>query len=118
MLGASLPDAQHALIDERKVTGYLLSTVHSGGRSKARFFQHLGFEPAGWLEFAAALREHAFNNPIVAIVDSAYGTRLVVDGILNSPSGRSAQVRVVWFIDRGTQTPRLVTAYPLRRSQR
>lgn len=32
---------------------------------------------------------------------------------MQSPDGRLPQVRAVWIVDTGKDTPRLVTAYPL-----
>ncbi|HEY4722670.1 MAG TPA: hypothetical protein VII92_12530 [Anaerolineae bacterium] len=38
-----LPDRESAYIPASKLTGYLLSSTHSVGRSKAKFFLALGF---------------------------------------------------------------------------
>jgi lysophospholipid acyltransferase (LPLAT)-like uncharacterized protein len=38
-----LPNYENAVISETKITGYLLSTKHRDGRSKAEFFTRLGF---------------------------------------------------------------------------
>jgi hypothetical protein len=37
-----------------------------------------------------------------------------VEGPLLAPDGRSPNLRAVWFIDNGQDTPRFVTAYPLK----
>lgn len=41
-----------------------------------------------------------------------FGTSYTIAGSLGMPDGRSAQVRVIWFIETGERIPRLVTAYP------
>jgi len=52
----------------------------------------------------------------VEMVDSAHGEKYVVDGRVSSHTEKSGQrmVRTVWIIDRGSDAPRLVTAYPRR----
>lgn len=40
------------------------------------------------------------------------GSKYVVEGRIEGPSGRSAMVLSVWIIDHGSDAPRLVTAYP------
>ena len=34
---------------------------------------------------------------------------------MKTPDGRAPRLRSVWFIETGADTPRFVTAYPLRR---
>jgi hypothetical protein len=43
---------------------------------------------------------------------TAYGVRYTVEGELTAPGGRVVNVRSVWFVDHGSDAPRLVTAYP------
>jgi hypothetical protein len=49
-----LPNAQNAVVDERKVREYLLSPSHPVGRFKAKFFGSIGFAPEGWSGFVTA----------------------------------------------------------------
>lgn len=49
--------------------------------------------------------------------ETAFGVRYVVVGILSTPDGRGPTVRTVWFIEHGEEIPRLVTAYPAKRSE-
>jgi hypothetical protein len=46
---------------------------------------------------------------------SPFGKRYVVESIMNTPVGRTPVLRSVWFIETGAETPRFVTAYPVRR---
>jgi hypothetical protein len=109
-----LPGRESASIERRKVLEYLLSLDNPDGRSKARFFIRVGFDPADWLAFADARREHAFAHEVCAVNDSRHGTRYIADGPLETPSGRRPLVRTVWIIEHGTRAPRLVSAYPLK----
>jgi len=54
-----LPNAQNAIVDERKVREYSLSPSHPVGRFKAKFFESVGFPPEAWSEFMDALQRLA-----------------------------------------------------------
>lgn len=107
-----LPKRDHAVVAEAKINGYLLSTSHPYGRHKAAFFKHFGFDTESWEVMAAALRAHAEQCDVVRTDETEFGTRYVVEGQLKTPDGRAPIVRVVWFIEKGDNRPRLVTAYP------
>ena len=110
-----LPNAQNARIEREKVTDYLLSTTSPRGRSKAVFFLSFGFSMEQWQGFAEALRVHGAAHEAVKVVETVHGSRYHVDGMLEAPDGRDPQVRTVWQLDAGSDSPRLITAYPLRR---
>jgi hypothetical protein len=110
-----LPNREHAVVPREKVADYLLSTMHRDGRHKAAFFGGFGFDADHWQGLADALLRHASDHDVAKLEDSPFGTRYVVEGTMAMPDGRHALVRTVWFIDTGADTPRFVTAYPLRR---
>lgn len=110
-----LPNAERARVEREKITGYLLSTISPRGRSKAVFFLSFGFSEDHWQSFAEALRLQGINHEVVKVVETVHGSRYHVEGILETPDGRSPQVRTVWQTDAGSDYPRLITAYPLRR---
>jgi hypothetical protein len=62
-----------------------------------------------------ALQEHAQQHPVTRVEASPFGKRYIIEGIIQVPDGRSPHIRAIWFIENGTDIPRLVTAYPLRR---
>jgi hypothetical protein len=45
-------------------------------------------------------------------MESPHGRKYVLDGRIESPSGKAPVVRTIWIVDRGQDTPRLWTAYP------
>lgn len=108
---AVLPSVELARVDREKVVEYLLEPTNS--RGKAAFFLGCGFAAAQWEDFAAALKQHAVAHPVASIVESLWGIRYSVDGPLDTPSGRTPQVRTVWIVERGSDVPRLITAHPL-----
>ena len=101
-------------VDEGKVVGYLLSSHHPDGRSEAAFFGSFGFSTARWELLAEALRDQGTNGEVISLATSDHGTRYSVDGVLETPDGRSPRLRTVWLIDERGE-PRLITAHPLRR---
>lgn len=109
-----VPNAEHAVVPERKLTEYLLSPTHRDGRSKAAFFMRFGFTAAAWQDLAAALRQHMFDHEVADVEPTAFGMAYVVEGPLHAPDGRTPYTRVVWFVETGDTVPRFVTAYPLK----
>ena len=110
-----LPDGQNARIEREKITDYLLSTTNARGQSKAVFFLSFGFTIEQWQGFAEALRLQGMTYEVVKVAETVYGQRYHVDGTLETPDGRNPQVRTVWQMDFGSDYPRLITAYPVRR---
>ena len=111
-----LPYGQNAEIPQAKLTEYLLSPTHRDGRHEAAFFTRFGFSMAAWQDLAATLRQHALDHEVTKEEDAPFGKRYVIEGIMQAPDGRAPMLRAVWFIERGSGTPRFVTAYPLRRT--
>lgn len=112
-----LPEAQRAVVDERKITRYLLSPEHPTGRFKAQFFVAFGFRLDAW----EALRQHAQENDVAQTIATDFGTKYIVDGPPETPDGRRPRLRTVWFVGGGEAwfvgggeaLPRFVTAYPI-----
>ena len=107
-----LPNAHLAEIDPQKLHGYLLSTTHPVGRSKARFVGALGYTAQGWQELEADLRIQHLTQDAQPGESWAEGRLFTIRAILKRPNGQSAIVRSVWFVAAGHETPRFVTAYP------
>jgi hypothetical protein len=109
-----LPQVEKALIDELKVTGYLLNATHEQGGSKAAFFLQFGFTIAEWTQLADVLIEQAKSHDVVCINQTEHGTKYIIEGDIRAPDGRPLHIRAVWIIDYDTDSPRLVTAYPIK----
>lgn len=110
-----LPDVENSEVPEAKVVRYLLSTTHRAGKGKASFFLEFGFDSVRWEELARALKQHAMDNEIALEEKTIFGTRYVIDGLLKAPDGTWLNVRSAWFIDNEGESPRFITAHPLRR---
>jgi hypothetical protein len=109
-----LPNAHLAVVDERKITEYLLAATHPAGRTKAAFLGKFGFQISSWRVLSDALLVHASLSVVSSVVETEFGRKYSVDGMLSAPDGRKPFLRVIWFITRGDDIPRLVTAYPIR----
>jgi hypothetical protein len=107
-----LPNADKVIVEQTKVTDYLLNPSHPDGAGKARFFMVFGFHRDRWQGLASALRHLVVSAPVSESIASSHGRKYVVIGDIAAPSGRVLRVRTVWIIDHGMDTPRLVTAYP------
>ena len=108
-----LPNWESAVIPEAKLRDYLLSISHPHGRHKAVFFGRFGFTREHWQDLASALRAHAETHEVAKVEETPPGTRYTVEGNLSTPIGRVVRVRTVWYVERGENFPRFVTAYPL-----
>jgi hypothetical protein len=89
---SKLPDIDVALIPQKKIVNYLLSETHEAGRDKANFFKRFGFTSEAWEILAQALRQHAAQHEIAQVEPSPFGNRYVIEGSLQTPSGRTPQV--------------------------
>lgn len=107
-----LPNAERAVVEEVKITRYLLSLDNIDGRPKAVFFLRFGFSPLAWEEMAVALVRHGNEYEIERTARRRYGMHYTVVGRLFCPDGRLPLIRTVWIIRNGEDVPRLVTAYP------
>jgi hypothetical protein len=108
-----LPNFDCAVVPVRKITHYLLSSMHRDGQHKATFFRGFGFKLEAPEELATALLAHARNCEVAEIVPTPFGRNFVIEGTLTAPDGRTPKVRAVWFIANGEETATLATAYPL-----
>jgi hypothetical protein len=112
-----LPNASAAIVDLQKIRDYLLNEAHPDNGGKARFFMAAGFGQAVPEALAAALREFAQNVSVASSVSSPHGIKYILEGPIQTPSGRMPMIRTVWIMDRGSAAPRLVTAYPISEAQ-
>jgi len=108
-----LPHREKAYISSSKLHDYLLSRTHPVGKWKAGFFRSIGFDETNVDVLEQCLIAIAHSEDVKDVVPSARGTKYVIDGSLQAPTGNFVQVRTVWIIDVGQDRPRFVTAYPL-----
>ena len=110
-----LPNLKKAYILRKKLEFYLLLKVHTVGKSKAKFFRIIGFNETNVGALEQSLLKIGRTCEVNEIVLSPHGMKYVIDGPLQTPSGRFLSVRTIWIIDPGSVAPRFVTAYPLKK---
>jgi hypothetical protein len=106
-----LPNADRALVEERKVIEYLLNVDHPEGGSKAKFFIAQGFALRDQSKLRASLIIQGRVNAITRTVETEWGARYTVECRCPTPNGRNPCIRTVWQMEDGA--PRLLTAIPL-----
>ena len=107
-----LPDGSNAFVSSRKLTEYLLSETHAVGRAKAKFFRAFGYDEANSALLEQGLLSIAQNEAVVDVVRTSFGTKYVVEGTLETPSGDRINIRTVWIVEPEGDRPSFVTAYP------
>lgn len=112
-----LPNINDAVVPDAKISGYLLAVDHPAGRGKAQFFLRPGFRGDQPAVLGTALLQHAASLQASSQQRTPFGVKYLIDGCICSPSGATAQIRSVWFVDSNERCPRFVTAYPLQRKQ-
>ena len=110
-----LPHAQEAVVPRNKIENYLLNPAHAIGGGKATFFFMFGFTRERWTLLAEALGQHARKYAVADSFADADGTTYLVEGPLQTPSGRTPRPNclVSRNVETGKLAPRFITAYPL-----
>jgi hypothetical protein len=111
-----LRNAHLAIVERHKVVEYLLNSGHPDNGGKARFFELLGFSLNDPELLITALRQVAQTGKAIEASESVHGAKYVVDGSITAQTDvrQISRVRTVWIIDKGSDAPRLVTAYPCK----
>lgn len=105
-----LPNCADAIVQEIKLTGYLLDEENSKGKSF--FFNRIGFDKHNFLSLSEALKRLACSGEVIGTELAKFGMKYKVVGPLENPLDRNADVLSIWIFDTGSSVPRLVTAYP------
>lgn len=108
-----LPNRKKAFVQKEKLTNYLLSGTHPVGSAKARFFRKIGFNESNVDELRKALLKIALENDVKEERKFEYGINYSVDGIIETPNGKSVTITTVWYAQAAKNRPRFVTAYPV-----
>lgn len=108
-----LPYRKKAIVPKEKLTKYLLSETHPVGSAKSKFFRSLGFNNSNMDELTKAFLKIAQDNDVKEERKFEYGINYVIDGIIETPSGKNVILTTVWFTQTTKSRPRFVTAYPV-----
>ncbi|MEM1239941.1 MAG: DUF6883 domain-containing protein [Cyanobacteria bacterium P01_H01_bin.26] len=109
-----LPNYAQAYIQPDKLTGYLLSEVHPVGKAKAKFFRGLGFNDAKVALLEKGLLNLARIQVVHETIETIHGTKYILIGPIETPSGKTVKILTVWLIEPGEASPRFITARPYK----
>ena len=110
-IGSPLPDADEAIIAQRKLESYVLDPGHIDGRHKARVFHStLGIASEDWRYLHDAILAGLRDAPVSAMEDTPHGLRCTVVMSVQGLNDQRHDVLTAWLVEEG-QPPRLVTAY-------
>jgi hypothetical protein len=74
----------------------------------------LGYQTEAPGVLAAGLLQIVGSSDDFDSLPDSFGVKYVVRGILRTPSGRLLRLQSVWMIEKGSDVPRLISAYPAR----
>ncbi len=106
-----LPDCEKARVEDAKLYRYLLNMEHPEGKSKARFYELIGYTAANGEQLRADLLTLACSGSVTREQPNRVGRKYVVVGSINAPNGRTYQLLTVWAVEPPDHEPRLITAY-------
>lgn len=109
----TVPNAERAVVDIRKLRDYCLDPTHDEGKHKARLFAAaLGMTNDCAEDLREALLQAVKAQSAELGRRDDYGQRYTVDFTLEW-HGRRATIRSGWIIENGSDVPRLTSCYPL-----
>jgi hypothetical protein len=107
-----MPNNELSIIDDRKITDYLLSETHETGKHKANFFKRFGFDLTDIETFRDALLNHSFEREIEGNKKTPFGKKYKLKCEFKTPDERNPCIVTVWIIENGEESPKFITAYP------
>jgi len=109
----TLPRAEEAVVDPRKLRDYCLNPNHPGGKHKARVFRSaLGLTRGDGPELREAILQAAQQQEAQPTRTDSYGIRYVLDFEMSTSHGH-ATVRSTWIVRSDEAFPRLTSCYVL-----
>ncbi|MEZ6877306.1 DUF6883 domain-containing protein [Enterobacter sp. KBR-315C3_2022] len=108
----TLVNAEHAVIDPKKLATYALDSTHPAGGHKARVFESaLGYNPTNADVLAARIQEGVLSAPAKVLQANNYGQTMAVDMPILGINGETAIVRTGWMYETDALVPRLTTLF-------
>ena len=109
-----IPEWENAYIPVEKIEEYLLSKTHPIGKSKALFFNRVGYTLQNKTLLINDIHTIVKDNSVARNIETEFGTKYIVKGTIGERFGKQVVVVTVWIIEEDTSFPRFITAYPER----
>lgn len=108
----ALLNADHAIVDYRKLSTYSLDVTHPKGGHKARVFQSaLGYNPTNSDVLAGRVQEGILTAPAKVLDANQHGQRMAVDMPILGANGETVIVRSGWIYEPDAVVPRMTTIF-------
>lgn len=107
-----LPNCEQARIADAKLYRYLLNPNHPEGKSKARFYELIGYTTTNGEQLRSALLSLACLGSVTDVMPNRVGLKYIVVGSISSINGRAYSLLTVWAVASPDNDPILITAYP------
>lgn len=108
----TLLNAEHAVVDYRKLSTYSLNPTHPTGGHKARVFQSaLGYNPTNSDVLASRVQKGILSAPAKVLDANQHGQRMSVDMPILGANGETVIVRSGWIYEPDTAVPRMTTIF-------
>lgn len=109
------PPVENYVLNSSKITHFILKQDHKDNKGRYKFFFDFGFKLSKPHILARAILKHHRTAHRFTLQNGRVGDiRLVLDGPIETPDGRGANVRTVWNFD-DSKTARFITVMPLPR---
>jgi hypothetical protein len=109
-----VPDCDNAYIPVAKIKEYLLSKTHPIGKTKAHFFNQVGYTLQNRNLLINDIHTIIKENSAARIIETEFGTKYIVKGAVGERFGKRQFIVTVWIIEESKTFPRFITAYPAR----
>lgn len=108
----TLVNAEHAIVDPKKLAAYALDSTHPTGGHKARVFESaLGYNPTNADVLAARIQDGVLLAPAKVLQANSYGQTIAVEMPILGVNGETAIVRTGWMYETDALVPRLTTLF-------
>ncbi len=107
-----LLNCEQAEIADAKLYRYLLNHEHPEGKSKARFYELIGYTLDNGEQLQADLLWLACSGSVTQIKPNRIGSKYVVVGSIDAPNGKRYNILSIWAVESPDEKPRLIIAYP------
>lgn len=98
----------NAVIDERKLTQYLLVLLPKD--DKSQFLATAGYTLANWQQLEQDIREQILHDEATPSQNTPYGQKYEIIGTLTGRNGVVLSVKTIWIVN--SESTRFVTLFP------
>ncbi|MDQ3019775.1 MAG: hypothetical protein M3R36_04280 [Bacteroidota bacterium] len=106
-----LPFLDSIVIEESKLTNYILNANHPDGGVKAKFLIKRRFDKDS---IKTALINQAKNEEVKEVKKSEFGIKYIIESKINSPDGKTFFLRSVWIVYLNEKFVKFITAYQIK----